>query len=111
MIIILYEATHRLQQFSFLNAFRMEFEIIQVSGNMGTLTRCCCVLHSGPASANKCLIMIQNHPLACAASLAVLNVIEQENLLQNIQKQGAFLGIVLSLGHDYFVDFPFQNVY
>jgi len=55
--------------------------------------------------------MIQNHPLACAASLAVLNVIEQENLLQNIQKQGAFLGIVLSLGHDYFVDFPFQNVY
>jgi acetylornithine/succinyldiaminopimelate/putrescine aminotransferase len=30
--------------------------------------------------------------LACAASLAVQNVIEQENLLENIRKQGAYLG-------------------
>lgn len=33
----------------------------------------------------------QAHPLACAASLAVQNVIEQENLLENIRKQGGYL--------------------
>jgi len=37
----------------------------------------------------------QAHPLACAASLAVQNVIEEENLLENIRIQGAYLGKLL----------------
>lgn len=35
--------------------------------------------------------LYQAHPLACAASLAVQNVIEQENLLENIRLQGEYL--------------------
>ena len=34
---------------------------------------------------------IQAHPLACAAALAVQEVIESENLLENIRVQGAYL--------------------
>jgi len=37
----------------------------------------------------------QAHPLACAASLAVQNVIEEENLLENIRIQGSYLGKLL----------------
>jgi len=37
----------------------------------------------------------QAHPLACAASLAVQNVIEEENLLENIRIQGTYLGKLL----------------
>ncbi|KAJ3503569.1 hypothetical protein NLJ89_g8371 [Agrocybe chaxingu] len=38
------------------------------------------------------------HPLACAASLAVQNVIEQENLLENIRTQGTYLESLLKKG-------------
>ncbi|EKM81671.1 hypothetical protein AGABI1DRAFT_83140 [Agaricus bisporus var. burnettii JB137-S8] len=37
----------------------------------------------------------QGHPLACAASLAVQQVIEEENLLANVQAQGAYLETLL----------------
>jgi len=37
----------------------------------------------------------QAHPLACVASLAVQNVIKEENLLKNIRIQGAYLGKLL----------------
>ncbi|KAF8967730.1 hypothetical protein BDZ97DRAFT_1903295 [Flammula alnicola] len=40
----------------------------------------------------------QAHPLACAASLAVQNVIEQENLLENIRTQGTYFGKLLRDG-------------
>ena len=35
---------------------------------------------------------MQAHPLACAAALAVQEVIRSENLLENIREQGAYLG-------------------
>ncbi|TFK26192.1 PLP-dependent transferase [Coprinopsis marcescibilis] len=38
----------------------------------------------------------QAHPLACAAALAVQEVIESENLLENIRKQGAYLNSLLT---------------
>ncbi|KAG6869211.1 hypothetical protein C0993_009074 [Termitomyces sp. T159_Od127] len=38
----------------------------------------------------------QAHPVACAAALAVQNVIESENLLENVCKQGAYLGLCMS---------------
>ncbi|KAF8637599.1 hypothetical protein AX17_002668 [Amanita inopinata Kibby_2008] len=37
----------------------------------------------------------QGHPLACAAALAVQEVIKSENLLENIRTQGAYLGELL----------------
>ncbi|KAJ3505938.1 hypothetical protein NMY22_g17408 [Coprinellus aureogranulatus] len=37
----------------------------------------------------------QAHPLACAASLAVQQVIEEENLLENIREKGEYLGKLL----------------
>ncbi|KAF8906204.1 hypothetical protein CPB84DRAFT_1813845 [Gymnopilus junonius] len=40
----------------------------------------------------------QAHPLACAASLAVQHVIEQENLLENIRSQGEYLRQLLEEG-------------
>jgi len=40
----------------------------------------------------------QAHPLACAASLAVQEVIEEENLLENVRKQGAYLEKLLKDG-------------
>jgi len=40
----------------------------------------------------------QAHPLACAASLAVQHVIEEENLLDNIRKQGEYLRQLLEEG-------------
>ncbi|KNZ71301.1 hypothetical protein J132_00058, partial [Termitomyces sp. J132] len=33
------------------------------------------------------------HPIACSAALAVQNVIESENILENVRKQGAHLGL------------------
>lgn len=48
--------------------------------------------------------------MACAASLAVIKVIEQENLLQNIQEQGVYLGIGLYPVHDYPVDFLSESL-
>ncbi|KAF5336717.1 hypothetical protein D9758_015080 [Tetrapyrgos nigripes] len=38
----------------------------------------------------------QSHPLACAASLAVQEVIESDNLLENCRKQGAYLEKLLN---------------
>ncbi|THU92737.1 hypothetical protein K435DRAFT_671560 [Dendrothele bispora CBS 962.96] len=38
----------------------------------------------------------QSHPLACAASLAVQEVIQSENLLENCRKQGAYLEKLLT---------------
>ncbi|THU90840.1 PLP-dependent transferase [Dendrothele bispora CBS 962.96] len=38
----------------------------------------------------------QSHPLACAASIAVQEVIESENLLANCRKQGAYLEKLLN---------------
>jgi adenosylmethionine-8-amino-7-oxononanoate aminotransferase len=35
------------------------------------------------------------HPVACAASLAVQDVIEEDNLLANVRAQGAYLKKVL----------------
>ena len=35
--------------------------------------------------------------MACAASLAVQNVIEEENLLENIRIQGAYLGLSVTI--------------
>ncbi|KAG6821487.1 hypothetical protein H0H93_010211 [Arthromyces matolae] len=40
----------------------------------------------------------QGHPLSCAAALAVQNVIESENLLENIRTQGAYLKNLLETG-------------
>ncbi|KAG6902592.1 hypothetical protein C0995_014599 [Termitomyces sp. Mi166 len=37
----------------------------------------------------------QGHPVACAAALAVQNIVESENLLENIRKQGAYLESLL----------------
>ncbi|KIL69369.1 hypothetical protein M378DRAFT_184532 [Amanita muscaria Koide BX008] len=37
----------------------------------------------------------QAHPISCAASLAVQEVIKSENLLENVRKQGAYLGSLL----------------
>ncbi|KAL0953367.1 hypothetical protein HGRIS_004604 [Hohenbuehelia grisea] len=37
----------------------------------------------------------QAHPLSCAAALAVQKVIEEEHLLENVQKQGTYLQRVL----------------
>ncbi|KAK2463604.1 hypothetical protein APHAL10511_004355 [Amanita phalloides] len=37
----------------------------------------------------------QAHPVSCAAALAVQEVIRSENLLENIRKQGAYLGHLL----------------
>ena len=37
----------------------------------------------------------QGHPLACAAALEVQKMIEEENLLENVRKQGATLGRLL----------------
>jgi E3 ubiquitin-protein ligase TRIP12 len=34
----------------------------------------------------------QAHPISCAAALAVQEVVESENLLENIRTQGAHLG-------------------
>ncbi|VAV95280.1 Aminotransferase, class III [hydrothermal vent metagenome] len=44
------------------------------------------------------------HASACAAGLAVLNVIDQENLLDNVQKQGDYLQAALE---DAFGDHPY----
>ncbi|CAL1713974.1 unnamed protein product [Somion occarium] len=38
----------------------------------------------------------QAHPIACAASLAVQNVVTSENLLENARTQGAYLSSLLS---------------
>ncbi|KAG5719509.1 hypothetical protein E4T56_gene12173 [Termitomyces sp. T112] len=40
----------------------------------------------------------QAHPVACAAALAVQNVIESENLLENVRKQGVYLESLLQAG-------------
>ncbi|KAJ2934030.1 hypothetical protein H1R20_g3045, partial [Candolleomyces eurysporus] len=52
-------------------------------------------LGGGYASIGAVLVSPKAHPLACAASLAVQEVIEEENLLENIRKQGAYLGELL----------------
>ena len=44
-----------------------------------------------------CIFVKQAHPLACAASLAVQNVIEEEKLLENIRIQGTYLGLSVSI--------------
>jgi E3 ubiquitin-protein ligase TRIP12 len=41
------------------------------------------------------LTIFQAHPLACAASLAVQEVIASENLLENVNKQGQYLAELL----------------
>ena len=43
------------------------------------------------------------HPTTCAAGLAVLEVLEQENLLQNVQKMG---GLLQSQLHEVFASHP-----
>ncbi len=40
------------------------------------------------------------HPIACAASLAVLETIEKENLIENVQRQGEYLVNQLRLKFD-----------
>ncbi|KAH0582800.1 hypothetical protein H2248_010709 [Termitomyces sp. 'cryptogamus'] len=40
----------------------------------------------------------QGHPIACSAALAVQNVIESENILENVRKQGAHLESLLEIG-------------
>ncbi|KAG6897829.1 hypothetical protein C0992_010634 [Termitomyces sp. T32_za158] len=42
--------------------------------------------------------IMQGHPTGCAAALAVQNVIESENLLDNVRKQGAYLESLLQMG-------------
>lgn len=49
----------------------------------------------------------QGHPVACAAALAVQRVIQEENLLENVRKMGAYLerGLKERLGgHPYVGD-------
>lgn len=49
----------------------------------------------------------QGHPVACAAALAVQNIIRRENLLDNVKVQGELLGKLLQErlgGHRYIGD-------
>ena len=39
----------------------------------------------------------QAHPISCAAALAVQEVVESENLLENIQAMGALLGEIIPI--------------
>jgi len=49
--------------------------------------------HGGVGSSFRINRLIQAHPLACSAALAVQKTIEEEKLLQNVQEQGQYLGM------------------